>query len=403
MDPEPPTVLVLDGDYDTSLVIARELTEDLEATIVGAGTMRHSRLLRSTYCDYTAVVPPPDDPAHADAVLEVIRSCRPGVVLPVGYESMASVDSIRSAVPADVSLCLPPSPSFRVAVDKRATLQRARELDIDVPTDYTGLVADLEADGRPDVGDHLPFPVFLKARKENGAATTAPVDDPAAFWSAYDRIAAIAPENDVLVQEYVDGSRSTYGCGLLCFDNEVALACVHEELRSVPRHGGSGTHLRLCDQPRLQRHATRLLREVGWHGVALVEFKRRPDGTFVLMEINPKFWASYALASRFGHRFASTIVADRLDLEVDVPVGSPESGREMVFPLRELKFRLENRDRDSLPEYLATVCNPGVAWDVDPRDVGAWLTPPPAVVEKLPAIETGDSRVNAPSGGGTHG
>jgi len=31
------------------------------------------------------------------------------------------------------------------------------------------------------------------------------------------------------------------------------------------------------------------------------------------MEINPKFWASYALASRYGYRFASALVAGVLD------------------------------------------------------------------------------------------
>ncbi|MEY7850163.1 ATP-dependent carboxylate-amine ligase [Natrarchaeobius sp. A-rgal3] len=387
MDSDGPTVLVLDGDYDTSLVIARELTEDLEATVVGTGTMRHSRLLRSTYCDYVAVVPPPDDPAYADAVLGVIRSARPDVVLPVGYESMASVDGIRSAIPDGVSLCLPPSDSIRIAVDKAATLRQGRQLGIETPTDYSRRVADLAADGRSDVSGHLPFPVFLKARRENGSATTAPVSDPDAFWETYDRIAADAPRGDVLVQEYVDGSDSTYGCGVLCFDNAVELSCVHEELRSVPRHGGSGTHLRLEPEESVTRDATRLLTTIGWDGVALVEFKRRADGTFVLMEINPKFWASYALASRFGYRFASTIVADCLDLAVETPVGSPTQHGEMVFPLRELQFQLENRAEASLSEYAATVCKRTAAWDVDRRDLGAWLVPPVSFLAKLPTID----------------
>ncbi|WP_200840306.1 ATP-dependent carboxylate-amine ligase [Natrialba sp. INN-245] len=387
MDSDGPSVLVLDGDYDTSLVIAKELTEDLEATIVGTGTTRYSRLLRSTYCDYGAVVPPPDDPTYADAVAGVIRSARPDVVLPVGYESMAGVDGIRSAIPDDVSLCLPPSDSFRAAVDKAATLRQGSQLGIETPIDYSRRVADLAADGRPDVSDHLPFPVFLKARRENGSATTSPVSDPEAFWESYDRIAAAAPRGDVLVQEYVDGSDSTYGCGVLCFDNAVELTCVHEELRSVPRHGGSGTHLRLEPEESIARDATRLLTTIGWDGVALVEFKRRADGTFVLMEINPKFWASYALARRFGYRFASTIVAGCLDLAVETPVGSPAEHGEMVFPLRELQFQLENREEASPTEYAATVCRRTAAWDVDHRDLGAWLVPPVSLLAKLPTID----------------
>ncbi|RQG96423.1 carboxylate--amine ligase [Natrarchaeobius chitinivorans] len=405
MDPDGPTVLLLDGDYDTSLVIASELTEDLEATVVGTGTTRYSRLLRSNYCEYAAIVPPSDDPAYEDALLGVVRSSRPDIVLPVGYESMASVDEIRSEIPDGVSLCVPPPESFRTAVDKEATLRRGRRLGIDTPADYSTLVRDLEADGRPPVADRLPFPLFLKARRENGSATTAPVEDPASFWDTYDRIAAAAPGGDVLVQEYVEGSDSTYGCGLLCFDNEVELACLHEELRSVPRHGGSGTHLRLGRDDGLERDARRLLRSIGWNGVALVEFKRRRDGTFVLMEINPKFWASYALASRFGYRFASTIVADRLDLEVELPVGTPQRSGEMVFPLRELKFQIENRSEASLSEYVTTMCKPSAAWDVDRRDLGAWLMPPMSLVSKLPTVDPSGSRTRSEPAvrGGMHG
>ncbi|RQG91323.1 ATP-dependent carboxylate-amine ligase [Natrarchaeobius halalkaliphilus] len=393
MDSDRPTALVLDGDYDTSLVIARELTEDLEATIVGIGTTRQSRLLRSTYCDYAAVVPPPEESTYADALLAVITESRPDIVLPVGYESASSLDAIRSDVPAGVSVCLPPSESFRTAADKRATLETGHKLGIDTPTEYTALVSDLDADGRPSVSDRLPFPVFLKARTENGAATTAPVDDAADFWSTYDRIRASAPENEVLIQEYVDGSRSTYGCGVLCFDNDVELVCTHEELRSVPRHGGSGTHLQLLDEPRFERDAIRLLRKIGWHGIALVEFKRRSDGTFVLMEINPKFWASYALASRFGYRFASTIVAEHLGLEARSLTETPETSGEMVFPLRELKYHLENLDEASLSKYVKTVFGPDAAWDVDPRDLGAWLTPPPDVAQKVTSRRSSENGI----------
>ncbi|SDQ23043.1 carboxylate--amine ligase [Natronobacterium texcoconense] len=380
----PPTVLLLDGDYDNALAIATELSEDLEATVVGVGTSPHSRLLRSTYCDAGRVLPPPDDPDYPTALLETIERDRPDVVLPVGYDSMAAVQTIRESIPGDVALCLPSRDAFRAAADKEETLRRGQRLGLETPMEYSDVVANLEADGRATPDGVLPFPLFLKARWENGGVTTAPVDDPGEFWKTYDRIASVAPDGEVLVQEYVDGSGSTHACGLLCVDGEVALTMTHEELRSVPRHGGSGTHLRLEPDAAVATAARRLLEEVGWHGVALVEFKRRTDGTPVLMEINPKFWASYALASEFGYRFASTLVADRLDLGHELPVGSPEPRGEMVFPLRELQFAATNRDRETLRESLSTLLSPGASWDLEPTDLGAWLTPPASLLEQLP-------------------
>ncbi|MHC3436672.1 carboxylate--amine ligase [Natrialbaceae archaeon A-gly3] len=383
-----PRVLLLDGDYDNALAIARELSEDLEATIVGVGTSPHSRLLRSKYCDHGRVLPPPDDPLYSETLLEVIERDRPDVVLSVGYDSTAAVQSIRAAIPDAVAVCLPSRDAFRAAADKAETLRRGRRLGIETPDEYSDVVADLEADDRPDPSGTLPFPVFLKARWENGGATTTPVEEPTAFWDAYDRVAGLAPNDEVLVQEYVDGTGSTYGCGVLCFDGDVELTMTHEELRSVPRHGGSGTHLRLERDERVESAAKALLRDIGWHGVALAEFKRRRDGTVVLMEINPKFWASYALASRYGYRFASTIVADRLGLDVKRPIGNPETDGEMVFPLRELQFAATNPGLENVRESLSTLLTVGSGWDVDRSDLGAWLTPPAKLVRKLPRTVT---------------
>ncbi len=386
MDVGPPSVLLLDGDFDNTLVIARELTEDLDATIIGTGTSTYSRLLHSTYCDASCRLPPPDDPTYASELQSLIEDHRPDVVLPVGYKSIAELDGIRSDIPATVSLCVPPSSSFGVAEDKSVTLEYGARLGLDTPREYSSIVEELDEDGRSTSRlETLPFPLFCKARTENGTVTTAPVTDPEQFWETYDRIAAASPGNDVLVQEYIDDSRSTFGCGLLFFDNEVVLLFSHEELRSVPRWGGSGTHLRVLRDPHLEATSIRLLREIGWHGVALVEFKRRADGTYVLMEINPKFWASYALSSRYGYRFASTLVARTLDLDVPHPIGSPTPVGEMAFPLRELQYHLEQREMATLGDTLSTVLTPGAAWDVDGQDLGAWLMPPVGLASKLTA------------------
>lgn len=384
MDVGPPSVLLLDGDFDNTLVIARELSEDLDATIIGTGTSPYSRLLRSTYCDATCRLPPPGDPTYAAELQSLIEDHRPDVVLPVGYDSIAELDEIRSDIPATVSLCVPSPASFGVAEDKSATLEYGARLGLDTPQDYTSIVEELDEDGRSTSRlEPLSFPLFCKARTENGTVTTAPVTDPEQFWETYDRIAAASPGNDVLVQEYIDDSRSTFGCGLLFFDNEVELLFSHEELRSVPRWGGSGTHLRVLRDPHLEAASIRLLREIGWHGVALVEFKRRADGTYVLMEINPKFWASYALSSQYGYRFASTLVARTLDLDVPLPIGSPTPVGEMVFPLRELQYHLEQREVATLGDTLSTVLTPDAAWDVDGQDLGAWLMPPVGLASKL--------------------
>ena len=381
-----PTVLLLDGGSFISLSIARELTEDLDATVIGVGTTRYSRLLRSKYCDLQAIAPPTDHPRYIAALERLVEQYRPDVMLPVGYDSTRRVEDSREVFADSVELPLPSRSSFLTAIDKRATQSRGERVGLEGPTEYSGVVEEYASEGvRPVSPPELSFPVFMKPRWEvsDSHATTAVVTHPDEFWDTYDRIAGDAPSGDVLVQEYIDGSGSTFGGGVFAWENDVELAFSHEELRSVPRRGGSGTHLRVLRNRRLEDKAADLLREIGWHGLALVEFKRRRDGSYVLMEINPKFWSSYCCASVHGYRFASTLVARTLDLEVSFPIGTPQHRGELAFPLRELHYYATHREHEHLFESLETIAHPDRTWSIDWSDYRAWLTPPASVLDRL--------------------
>jgi hypothetical protein len=92
------------------------------------------------------------------------------------------------------------------------------------------------------------------------------------------------------------------------------------------------------------------------------------------MEINPKFWASYPLASRYGYRFASTLVAGSLGRSTD-SFGTRRAERgEMVFPLREVYYSLKHDD-ESLVRSLTSIAWPPARCDIDPLDLQAWVAP----------------------------
>jgi predicted ATP-grasp superfamily ATP-dependent carboligase len=69
----------------------------------------------------------------------------------------------------------------------------------------------------------------------------------------------------------------------------------------------------LCEStsvdPEALEYGTRLLSHLGWHGVAMVEFKRDDrDGALRLMEINARFWGSLQLAIDAGVDFPGILV-----------------------------------------------------------------------------------------------
>ncbi len=379
-----PTVMILDGDFPTAVCLARELSEDLDAAIVGVGTSKASRLLQSRYCDTGVIVPSMD----GDHLVDTIERYRPDFAMPVGYGSAKTIGDREHDLPDDVSSWVPSRRAFLEGADKTTVLEYATELGIDTPTEYTHIVNEADADGRRGTAlDAIDFPVFLKPRHETvggGHESTGRVDDPSAFWEIYDEIQAAAPGDEVLVQECIVGTGSTYGCGILVIDGTFELVFSHEELRSVPRRGGSGTHIRVLDDPALEASSVQLLRELGLEGIALVEYRRRADGTNVLMEVNPKFWASYALASRHGYRFGSEMVASVLDLDFERPEPNPEG--EIIFPLRELYYCArhprDSRFWTSIPSLLTA----DATWSLDRADLRPWLTPPVDLLKKVPSL-----------------
>ena len=382
-DGAPPTVLLLDGDYDNTLQIAKELSRDLDSRVVGVGTSRYSRLFFSRYCDASVVLPEPGTAAFPSALLSLVERLRPDVVVPVGTRSTTALDRTRDRIPDVVTLALPPSDSLGVALDKRRTLSLAIRQGIAVPPDHTADVEAAIAAGRESANlDQLPFPLFLKARYETGETTTAKVQSPATFWDAYDELCDRVGHDDLIVQQCVDETGPTYGCGLLFTDDGLELAFTHVETRSVPRRGGSGTRLAALDDDCLESRSAELLDALDWRGVALVEY-RRVDDEYVLMEINPTFWASYALASQCGHRFASTLVASLLDLPR--PDQSSRTGGERVFPLRELSYCLTEPDESLVAGATAMgwpLTRP--AFNLD--DPFAWLVPPASVVRDVSPV-----------------
>src|SRR5215203_208638 len=368
--------MLLDGDDSLSVVlqVAAELSQDLRATIIGIGTSESSRLLRSRYCDIKDLAPPVQHTTeYLQALVRLIRKYRPDMVLSIDYRSVAALDAIQTQVAGETNLCLPPSDSLEISLDKSKTLAVARSIGIPVPEDYTAFVSGVDSPGRsPEDLEKLPFPVFLKAAREAGKHLTAKIDTPVDFWPTYDHIREESEDGTVLVQEYVNGGDGHNYCyGLLFTEDTLRLSFGHEKVKSVPREAGWITRARVLRAPHLEAMSVKLLRELKWNGLGFVEYKKRSDGTYVLLEINARAWGAYALAKKSGYHFHSTMVARTLNLPANSPPVPPRAG-EMAFPLRELTFWLKNRTDESLLRSMAVLWPP-CRWDVDFRDLGAWL------------------------------
>ena len=109
--------------------------------------------------------------------------------------------------------------------------------------------------------------------------------------------------HEPIVQEYVPDT-DEYALFALYDEGEAVATFQHRQRRGYKYAGGPSSFRESVAIPALHDAGTRLLDELDWHGLAMVEFLRDPrTGSFQLMEINPRFWTSLPFTVQAGADF----------------------------------------------------------------------------------------------------
>jgi D-aspartate ligase len=185
--------------------------------------------------------------------------------------------------------------------DKRSQMEAARRAGVDTPrTVFVGSGAELEA-----AAGEIRFPAVLKpveslAFKLRFHRHILDVETPAELQRIYDNVDDLGV---LMLQERIPGGEDelwTVGSYLDAESRPLAVFTGHK-LRQYPHAGGSClAGVSVWDEG-LAEAALRLLKELRFHGVSQVEFKRDPrDGRFCLMEVNARHWKWHGLAAACG-------------------------------------------------------------------------------------------------------
>lgn len=285
-------VILADGAPPAALAAARSLVRAgfrVEATDGGSG----DRAPRSR-----GVLPLPLRDGLADAVLRACSGERP-LVLPTTDAALLALEPRRAEIEAVADYLAPPAEALRRCLDKEATLAAARAAGLSVPdTVVVRTAADAAA-------CRLEPPLVLKPlssrwRRADGSTGGAGPS----FGRSAERASALLSDGapGVLVQRWVPGTGR--GVGLLVRGGRTAAIFVHRRIREVhPAGGPSSAAVSEPPDPALVGPAEALLREIGFEGLAMVEFRREGTGTPVLMEVNPRPWGTLGLAVDAGVDF----------------------------------------------------------------------------------------------------
>ena len=299
------TILVLDGNENQAVAAVRSLRGAGHDVFVGADSA-WSKAGWSRAASGRFRYPAPEESAgeFVAAIAKEAERHRATLVMPMTERSTLPLSRERDRL-GEARLVLPPHDTVLRAFDKGCTTRLAASLGLEVPRTW----ALASSAAMRDRLDDISYPVVLKPRSSEEVepdgrvrATGGPLyaRNPREFAAAWATITRRC--RSVLVQEFVDGDG--VGFFALMRHGEPRAEFAHRRLRDV-RPTGSGSALRVSvrAQGLVREQGVALLRALSWHGVAMVEFRIRPDGQPVFLEVNGRFWNSLALAIYSGVDF----------------------------------------------------------------------------------------------------
>jgi predicted ATP-grasp superfamily ATP-dependent carboligase len=313
-------VLVTDASRSAAITIIRSLgLRGLHVT--AADSEGRSPGFYSRYAAARLRYPSPrtDPESMIETLLRAAEKDGIELIVPVGDELALLLSEERERFEGISAVALPSRDAYAATQDKLATLELARALKVPVPrTEVVSTVAEAR-----EAAVSLGWPVVVKPRASSARTEGHLVEH---FEVSYAEdlveleaeVGALEAHSQVLLQAY--GPGEGHGVELLLHHGYPLAAFQHRRLHEVPITGGASAFREsVALDPTLYSYSTRLLAELDWTGLAMVEFKLTEGGP-LLMEINGRPWGSLALAVKSGIDFPARMA----DLYLN---GAPENGR----------------------------------------------------------------------------
>ena len=247
-----------------------------------------------------------------DLISDIIElSHHHSVLIPVSNPTIELVARNLSIINEVINV---PIPSFEIiykARNKEFLLKHCVEIGVPIPATY--FMDDSEDINR--VAQNVGFPAVIKFRDEEVDLypRRAFVNSKEELIREYKRMHRI--QAYPLIQERIKGK----GVGFFALYNQYhqpkAIFC-HERLREYPLDGGVSALCRSIYDEKLVRYGSMLLSTLDWYGQAMVEFKLDEEHEPKVMEVNPRFWGSLALAILSGVDFPYLLY--KMALEQDI-------------------------------------------------------------------------------------
>jgi carbamoyl-phosphate synthase large subunit len=273
----------------TAQSVIKALREDGRATFIAVGDMSPLNATRA-FSDEFVALPPAGSSEFARRCFEAAQRLRIDLLVPLIVES--------EFLPLDDARGLFESIGCRLALPAREIVHRTGDKlefaaflhEIGVPGPSTQAYCESIAVRK--------FPVYLKPQRGSGSVGTARIESP------YSLHEAARGRTDLIVQEAIDGTEFTVDCFAAAPGRVVA---------AVPREriaikAGVSVKGRTYRHPQIETIARTVVERSGLTGPANVQGMLLADGSFSIIEMNPRFSGTLALTTAAGINFASLLI-----------------------------------------------------------------------------------------------
>ncbi|MGB5660033.1 MAG: ATP-grasp domain-containing protein [Thermoanaerobaculia bacterium] len=290
-------------DDRKTLGVARALSRAGALVTVG-GDRHQGRAFFSKHVEARIEYPHPgaDPDGFVEALQQCLKESPHDVVIPTSDYTTLALSRFEERLSEYSRILAPGMESATLVRDKLELLSLAERIGLEVPATRCPAQDD---DLGPIVRD-LGVPVVVKPRRGMGGIGVRLAKTPEALGRCLENRFAVADEvfdlSSLLVQEWVPGE--VHDVCALFNRGEPRATLTQRRLAMYPESGGPGIFNETTDEPELKERAILLLRELGWHGPAQVEFKiDRRDDSVKLIEVNGRFWGTLDLATAAGIDF----------------------------------------------------------------------------------------------------
>ena len=288
------------------------------------------------------------------SILDYVKKKRHQVLIPMHSEETYLLAKHRSKFLKHIKLPLHDYKIISSVDDKSKVIELAKKLNVPYPKTYSpSSIKEVK-----ELAKYCEYPAIIKLRSTTSSVGLSYVNNRNELIEKYKRTVTqfkLPGKSYPIIQEYVPGEG--HGVSLLFNQGELRAIFTHRRLREYPASGGPSTLRISIRHPKMEKYATALLKELSWHGVAMVEFKvHKKTKIPYLIEVNPRFWGSLNQAISAGVNFPYLLYNMCVDGDIK-PVLNYKVGVVTRFFLNDIRtfksyFKASKNKSELIKSYL---------------------------------------------------